>query len=209
MEGPLIRAALRLLKNPEKRGSIPQYCCATAVTTLYSIGHSNRSLSDFLAFLQANGIEALADIRQFTRSRANPQFNAETFATALAENGIAYEHIAALGGRRSSKLKDSPNGLWEHPAFRSYADYALTDPFEPGFTRLIEIATTKRTAMMCAEAVWWRCHRRIVTDYLLARGHTVLHIIGEANPKPAALTPGAVVRNDGKVVYPPEQPQLL
>src|SRR6185503_4973368 len=123
MEGPLIRAALRLLKNPEKRGLIPQYCCAIAVTTLNSIGHSNRSLSDFLALLQANGVETLADIRQFTRSRANPQFNAETFATALAENGIAYEHIGALGGRRSSKLKDSPNGLWEHPAFRSYADY--------------------------------------------------------------------------------------
>ncbi|HEX3944912.1 MAG TPA: DUF488 domain-containing protein [Rhizomicrobium sp.] len=179
------------------------------MTTLYSVGHSNRSLSDFLALVQATGIEALADIRQFTRSRANPQFNAETFALALAENGIAYEHIPALGGRRNSKLKDSPNGLWDHPAFRSYADYALTAAFETGFGRLLEIATTKRTAMMCAEAVWWRCHRRIVTVYLLGRGHTVLHVIGEAEPRPAILTPGAVIRDDGKVVYPPEQPQLL
>jgi uncharacterized protein (DUF488 family) len=179
------------------------------VTTLYSIGHSNRSLEDFLALLRTNGIEALADIRQFTRSRANPQFNAETFAPALAENGIAYEHIAALGGRRSSRLKDSPNGLWEHPAFRSYADYALTGDFESGFARLLEIAHEKATAMMCAEAVWWRCHRRIVSDYLLARGHTVLHIVSNAEPKPAALTVGAHIRDDGKVLYPPEQPQLL
>jgi uncharacterized protein (DUF488 family) len=179
------------------------------VTTLYSIGHSNRTFGDFLALLQRNGIEALADIRQFTRSRANPQFNADAFAPALAEHGIAYEHIAALGGRRSSKLKDSPNGLWEHPAFRSYADYALTGPFETGFKQLLEIAETKRTAMMCAEAVWWRCHRRIVSDYLVARGHTVLHIIGEAEAKPATLTPGAVICGDQKVVYPPKQPQLL
>jgi uncharacterized protein (DUF488 family) len=179
------------------------------VTTLYSIGHSNRSLGDFLALLQKNGIEALADIRQFTRSRANPQFNAETLAPALAENGIVYEHLAALGGRRSSKLKDSPNGLWEHLAFRSYADYALTDNFEGGLARLLEIAKTKRTTMMCAEAVWWRCHRRIVSDHLLARGHSVLHIVSEAEPKAAALMQGAVIGEDGKVTYPPEQPQLL
>ncbi|MFL6690414.1 MAG: DUF488 family protein [Alphaproteobacteria bacterium] len=179
------------------------------MTTLYSIGHSNRSLGDFLALLQANGIRALADIRQFTRSRANPQFNAETFATALAENGIVYEHIVALGGRRSSKLMESPNGLWEHPAFRAYADYALTGAFESGLARLLEIAGEKRTAMMCAEAVWWRCHRRIVSDYLLARGDNVLHILSDAEPKPATLTPGAVVRGDGKVVYPPQQPELL
>ncbi len=176
---------------------------------MYSIGHSNRSLGDFLTLLQANGIEALADIRQFTRSRANPQFNAETFAPALAELGIRYEHLAGLGGRRSSKMKDSPNGLWENAAFRSYADYALTEPFESGFAQLLELAAAKRTAMMCAEAVWWRCHRRIVSDYLLARGHGVLHIIGEAEPKPAPLTPGAIIREDGKVIYPPEQPQLL
>jgi uncharacterized protein (DUF488 family) len=179
------------------------------MTTLHSIGHSNRSLDDLLALLKANGIKALADIRQFTRSRANPQFNAETFAPALAERGIAYEHIATLGGRRSSKLADSPNALWEHPAFRSYADYALTGAFESGFARLLEIAQQKPTAMMCAEAVWWRCHRRIVSDYLLARGHTVLHIVSEAEPKPAALTAGAVLRENSKVVYPPEQPKLL
>lgn len=179
------------------------------MTTIYSIGHSNRGFGDFLALLQKNGVEALADIRQFTRSRANPQFNADAFAPALAEHGMTYEHIAALGGRRSSKLPDSPNGLWEHPAFRSYADYALTNAFETGFARLLEIAQQKCTAMMCAEAVWWRCHRRIVSDYLLARGHSVLHIVGEAEPKPATLTPGAEIRKDGKVLYPPKQPAML
>jgi uncharacterized protein (DUF488 family) len=162
-----------------------------------------------LALLETNGIAALVDIRAFTRSRANPQFNADIFAPALAADGIAYNHIAQLGGRRSSKREDSPNGLWEHPAFRSYADYALTGDFESGFARLLEIAHEKPTAMMCAEAVWWRCHRRIVSDYLVARGHTVLHIIGEAEAKPATLTPGAVICGDQKVVYPPKQPQLL
>ena len=179
------------------------------MSTVHSIGHSNRSLGDFIGLLKANGIEVLADIRQFTRSRANPQFNAETLTPALAEHGIAYEHIAALGGRRSSKLKDSPNGFWEHPAFRSYADYALTDDFRAGLQRLVAIARERPAAMMCAEVVWWRCHRRIVSDYLLACGLPVLHIVNEMTPKTATLTPGAQVRSDGKIVYPPEQPQLF
>jgi uncharacterized protein (DUF488 family) len=161
------------------------------VTTLYSIGHSNRSLGDFLALLTGNSIEALADIRQFTRSRANPQFNAETFATALADNGIAYEHIAPLGGRRSSRLADSPNGLWEHPAFRSYADYALTEAFESGLVRLLELASEKRTAIMCAEAVWWRCHRRIVADYAITKRVPVYHIFTPTKAVRAERTPFA------------------
>jgi uncharacterized protein (DUF488 family) len=173
------------------------------MAVIHSIGHSNRSFADLLALLRANGITALADIRHFTRSRANPQFNADVFAPLLAHAGIAYEHIAELGGRRSSKVKDSPNGLWQNAAFRSYADYALTDAFESGFARLLEMATDRCTAMMCAEAVWWRCHRRIVSDYLLARGHEVLHIVSASAPKPAALTPGAAVQSDQKVLYPP------
>ena len=179
------------------------------MTALYSIGHSNRSLDTFLALLEGNGIAALADIRHFTRSRANPQFNEDTFGEALAKRGIAYRHIAELGGRRSSKLANSPNGLWEHPAFRAYADYALGSSFEIGLDRLLELAQDRRTAMMCAEAVWWRCHRRIVADYLLSRGHTVLHILSEADPKAATLTPGAVLGENGKLTYPPEQANLL
>ncbi|HTK80619.1 MAG TPA: DUF488 domain-containing protein [Rhizomicrobium sp.] len=179
------------------------------MVTLYSIGHSNKSLADFLSLLRINGIRALTDIRQFTRSRANPQFNAETFPLALGENGIAYEHIKKLGGRRSSRLGDSPNALWENEAFRSYADYALGDEFERGLAELLRFAQHGPAAMMCAEAVWWRCHRRIVTDYLLARGHHVLHILSEAEPKPGTLTPGAVIHDDGKITYPPKQAQLL
>lgn len=179
------------------------------MATIFSIGHSNRSLGAFLALLRSNGVTGLADIRQFTRSRANPQFNADTFAPALAEAGIGYRHIPELGGRRSSKLKESPNGLWENAAFRFYADYALGEPFESGLSALLQLAAERPTAMMCAEAVWWRCHRRIVADYLLARGHAVLHILGEAEPKPATLTPGAQIREDGKILYPPWQPSLL
>jgi uncharacterized protein (DUF488 family) len=179
------------------------------VALVYSIGHSNRSFADFLALLQANAITAVADIRHFTRSRANPQFNEDVFAPALAQAGIVYEHIAELGGRRSSRRKDSPNGLWENAAFRAYADYALTDAFEKGFGRLLEIAGARRTAMMCAEAVWWRCHRRIVSDYLLARGHEVLHIVSAAAPKAAALTAGAEVASDGRIFYRPKQSALI
>jgi uncharacterized protein (DUF488 family) len=179
------------------------------LATIHSIGHSNRSLDAFLALLRSNGVTALADIRQFARSRANPQFNAESLARDLANAGIAYRHIPELGGRRSSKLTESPNGLWENAAFRSYADYAHGAQFESGLSALLLLAAERPTAMMCAEAVWWRCHRRIVSDYLLARGHAVLHILGEAEPKPATLTPGAEIRDDGKIVYPPMQPSLL
>ncbi|HEY8697534.1 MAG TPA: DUF488 domain-containing protein [Rhizomicrobium sp.] len=179
------------------------------MATIFSIGHSNRSLDAFLALLRSSDVTGLADIRQFTRSRANPQFNADTFAPALAEAGIEYRHVPALGGRRSSKLEESPNGLWDNAAFRNYADYALGEQFEGGLSALLQLAAERRAAVMCAEAVWWRCHRRIVTDYLLARGHAVLHILSDAEPKPAAITPGAEIRDDGKVAYPPMQPSLL
>lgn len=176
---------------------------------IYSIGHSNRTSAAFLSLLEKNGVEALADIRQFTRSRANPQFNADVLAAALAERGIVYRHIQSLGGRRGSKLKPSPNGLWEHPAFRNYADYALGGEFENGLAELMQLEGRGSAAMMCAEAVWWRCHRRIVTDYLLARGHCVRHILSEDPPKDATLTPGAEPRGDGKLLYPPREPLLL
>ncbi|MBV9570810.1 MAG: DUF488 domain-containing protein [Alphaproteobacteria bacterium] len=179
------------------------------VTILYSIGHSNRSLEAFVALLHANNTEELVDIRAFTRSRANPQFNAGTFAPALAGQDIGYTHIPALGGRRSSKRQDSPNGLWENAAFRAYADYALTEPFEEGIVRLLDIGSDRSTAMMCSEAVWWRCHRRIIADYLLARGHTVLHIVSSAAPKPATLTPGAIIHEDKRITYPPVQQTLV
>jgi uncharacterized protein (DUF488 family) len=168
--------------------------------TLYTIGHSNRTAEDFRTLLRANGVEAVADVRQFPHSRHNPQFNKETLERDLGEAG--YVHIVQLGGRRGSRLENSPNTLWENTAFRNYADYALGGAFETGLAKLIALGAIRATSMMCAEAVWWRCHRRIVTDYLLARGHAVLHILGNAEPKAASLTPGAQIRGDGKVVYP-------
>jgi hypothetical protein len=138
------------------------------------------------------------------RSRTNPQFNQQSLPEALAPWQIGYEHIAELGGLRgkSRDAEPSPNTYWRVRSFRNYADYALTAPFAAGLTRLRERGGEHRCAMMCAEAVWWRCHRRIITDRLLAAGEQVMHILGKSHVDVASLTPGAVVRNDGTVVYP-------
>jgi uncharacterized protein (DUF488 family) len=171
---------------------------------IYTIGHSDRSIDAFIALLAGANIAALADIRTMTASRANPQFNADALAPALARRNIAYRHIAALGGLRP-KARDVPpsvNGLWQNRSFHNYADYALSAPFRAGLEELCAIADAAPTAMMCAEAVWWRCHRRIVSDHLLARGRAVLHIMEGGRLVPAELTEGAVVRPDLTVVYP-------
>jgi uncharacterized protein (DUF488 family) len=170
----------------------------------FTVGHSNRSLEAFVALLRQADIALVADIRKLPGSRANPQFDAEPLQHALAEVQIAYEHIAALGGRRGKAQGARPdlNGLWTNASFRNYADYALTEPFQAALRRLLGEGRRRRCAIMCAEAVWWRCHRRIVADYLLARGETVLHIMGEGRLEPARMTAGAVARPDGMVVYP-------
>jgi uncharacterized protein (DUF488 family) len=143
------------------------------------------------------------------RSRTNPQFNQQSLPEALAPWQIGYEHIAELGGLRgkSRGAEPSPNALWRVRSFRNYADYALTAPFATGFSRLRLRGGEHRCAIMCAEAVWWRCHRRIIADYLLAAGEQVKHILGKSHVDAANLTPGAVVRSDGKVVYPAQDPQ--
>jgi uncharacterized protein (DUF488 family) len=171
--------------------------------TIYTIGHSTRSLDELVALLRHAEVEALVDIRTVPRSRANPQFNRETLPEALAARGLAYRHIAALGGLRG-KRKDapSPNALWRNEAFRNYADYAMGAEFRAGLEALRELAMRQRAAMMCAEAVWWRCHRRIVADYLLARGAAVIHILGPERSEAAHLTPGAVPQPDGTILYP-------
>jgi uncharacterized protein (DUF488 family) len=142
------------------------------------------------------------------RSRTNPQFNLETFPGELAHRQIGYEHVAELGGLRGKArgTEPSPNVYWRVRSFRNYADYALTAPFAAGLTRLRELGHERRSAIMCAEAVWWRCHRRIITDYLLAGGEHVMHILGKSHVDEASLTPGAFVRNGGTVVYPTEIP---
>ncbi|BEV51030.1 DUF488 domain-containing protein [Burkholderia contaminans] len=154
--------------------------------------------------LRAVDITLLVDIRKMTRSRTNPQFNEATLPDALAAADIGYEHIAELGGLRgkSRDVPDALNGFWTNRSFHRYADYALSPEFRAGLARLIALGEQQRCALMCSEAVWWRCHRRIVSDYLLARGETVLHIMGLNRVEPARITAGATVRDDGAIVYP-------
>lgn len=178
---------------------------------LYTIGHSTRSAAEIVDLLTAGGVGRLADVRAFPRSRANPQFDADALAPVLAAAGIDYRHLAALGGRRPRQDLGfaSPNGAWRNEGFRNYADYALTAPFRAGLAELRVMAAERTTAVMCAEAVWWRCHRRIIADALLAGGDEVVHILGPGNAEPARLTPGAAVQADGAVHYPPAQGELL
>jgi uncharacterized protein (DUF488 family) len=137
-------------------------------------------------------------------SRANPQFNKDMLPCALAPFQISYEHIAALGGFRGKApgLPPDVNGFWENRSFRNYADYALSEPFQEGLARLIGEGRQRRCAIMCSEAVWWRCHRRLIADNLIARSHDVFHIMSDSRIEAAKLTSGAVVRPDRTVVYP-------
>ncbi|MGE3149272.1 MAG: DUF488 family protein [Pseudorhodoplanes sp.] len=170
----------------------------------FTIGHSNRSLDAFVGLLKEAHVERVADIRKIPMSGANPQFNRDTLPEALAPFGISYEHVAALGGLRG-KARGVPadvNGLWTNDSFHNYADYALSEQFHAGFDHLLDEGRRWRMAVMCSEAVWWRCHRRIVADYLVAGGETVFHIMGPGRLEPARLTPGAVIQPGGAVVYP-------
>ncbi len=175
-----------------------------AAPPFHTIGHSNRSLEAFAELLGETRIELLVDIRTVPRSRANPQFNQDVLPDALAAFRVAYEHVAALGGLRGKSKTVAPevNGFWENDSFHNYADYALSESFREGLDHLLARGRVLRSAIMCSEAVWWRCHRRIVADHLLARGMTVLHIMGPGRVEPARLTPGAIIRSDGGVAYP-------
>jgi len=182
-----------------------------AVTsTFFTIGHSTRTIIEFADLLREADVDLVVDVRSMPRSRTNPQFNEQTFPLALAPWHIDYEHIAELGGHRGKvdSSKPSPNAYWRVRGFRNYADYALTELFAVGFARLRERGGRQRCAIMCAEAVWWRCHRRIIADYLLAAGESVSHILGPLNIDEASMTPGAIVRGDGTIVYPAEGSQL-
>ncbi len=178
---------------------------------IYTIGHSTRTVDELAAMLREVGVDLLVDIRTVPRSRFNPQFNTDALPAPLAEAGIAYKHLAALGGlrHRPKDAPPSPNGAWRNEAFRNYADYALTPAFRAGLGDLLGLARTHTPAIMCAEAVWWRCHRRIVTDYLLAEGIEVRHILAQGKIEPASLTPGAEPHPDGTVLYPPAQGELI
>jgi uncharacterized protein (DUF488 family) len=176
--------------------------------TVFTIGHSTRPIEAFIALLNGAGVDGVVDVRRFPGSRRHPQFNAESLAGSLGAAGIAYRHLPALGGRRGGRPDgiDSPHTLWREAAFRNYADYAETAEFRGAFDALRDLARTGRPAIMCAEAVWWRCHRRIITDYLIAAGIAVEHIL-DGKIEKATLTPGAAISDDGAVLY--GAPRLL
>ena len=174
------------------------------IPTIFTIGHSTRPIAEFLALLQQVAVDLLVDVRSIPRSRTNPQFNADALPETLAAAGISYQHLPALGGLRHRKKGAAPslNTFWRVAAFRNYADYAATKAFRTGLNELRALSRDNRCAIMCAEAVWWRCHRRIIADYLLAQGVPVMHIMGLDKIDPAKLTPCAQALPDGTVVYP-------
>ncbi|MGN6342473.1 MAG: DUF488 domain-containing protein [Ginsengibacter sp.] len=166
---------------------------------IYTIGHSTHMLEEFIAMLKSFNIELLADIRSFPGSRKFPHFNKENLPASLAENNIEYIHLKNLGGRRKVN-PDSCNTGWRVAAFRGYADYMETESFKKAIHELEQIASTKRVAYMCAEAVWWRCHRSLVSDYLKNEGWTVLHIMGVGKSTEHPYTAPAKIMN-GKLNY--------
>ncbi len=175
--------------------------------TIFTIGHSTRDIVDVVALLRQVDVDLVVDVRSTPRSRANPQFNVDSLPGSLAPFAMSYRWLPALGGRRHHPIGTAPsvNTFWRVMAFRNYADYAETDAFRAGLQDLLELSQKYRCAIMCAEAVWWRCHRRIIADHLLARGVPVAHVMGLGQVTPATLTAGAVVMADGTLRYlPPE-----
>jgi uncharacterized protein (DUF488 family) len=168
--------------------------------TLYTIGHSTRPLDEFIAVLQAHSIQTLVDIRSLPMSRRLPHFNREALEKTLAEAGIRYLWLKELGGRRKKIRDDSPNVALRNDSFRNYADYMLTDEFEHGIAELIKLAEYSPTAYMCAERVYFRCHRMLVSDWLVAHGHEVFHIDGTGPVKPHKMMAEATLI-DGQVIY--------
>jgi uncharacterized protein (DUF488 family) len=169
-----------------------------------TVGHSNHPLDRFLALLARHGVETLADIRRFPGSRKHPHFNRDDLAAALPKSGVEYHWLEALGGRRQKQRGESPNLGLENQGFRNYADYMATDEFRAGVEQLLEVARRKRTAIMCAEGLFWQCHRRLVSDFLVANGVAVEHIMPGGELRPHTLTTGAVIEN-GRVTYPGEK----
>jgi uncharacterized protein (DUF488 family) len=169
----------------------------------YTIGHSTRSIAEFVDLLRGVEVTLVIDVRTVPRSRTNPQYNREDLPDTLRQFSVGYEHIASLGGLRSVTRDVSPsvNAFWQNKSFRNYADYAMGRTFHEGLTRLTELGREQCCAIMCAEAVWWRCHRRIIADYLLHAGETVFHITGPGRISLAQLTVAARSSPEG-LTYP-------
>ena len=170
------------------------------ISRIWTIGHSTRKIDDFIALLKENGIKLLADVRMYPGSKRYSQFGREALATSLGEAGIRYEHFPELGGRRKAK-PGSKNTAWRNEMFRGYADYMEMEDFEKGIARLVDLVEkTGPTAVMCAEAVWWRCHRSLISDYLKSHGIDVVHILDANKIEPHPYT-SAVRIVDGKLSY--------
>jgi uncharacterized protein (DUF488 family) len=166
-------------------------------TPVFTIGHSTRTIPEFVELLRAGEVQLVVDIRTVARSRTNPLYNEGVLAKELAPYQIDVIRIAALGGlRKKSAIEPEVNGFWTNASFHNYADYALSAEFHVGLAQLLEVSAQKRTAIMCAETLWWRCHRRIVADYLINAGRTVYHLMGKHDVDPAKLTEGAVPAGD-------------
>src|SRR6266516_2277962 len=168
--------------------------------TIYTIGHSTRTIEQFLELLRAHGIQQIVDVRTVPKSRHNPQFGKEALAASLEQAGIAYTHLEKLGGLRHTS-KDSVNLGWQNSSFRGFADYMATPEFQAGLAELKTVAAKKTVAIMCAEAVPWRCHRSLIADALITQGWQVLHIQSRKTAQPHELTPFLKVQ-DGKLTYP-------
>jgi uncharacterized protein (DUF488 family) len=170
----------------------------------FTIGHSTRPIEDFAALLEAAEVKLIVDVRTVPRSRTNPQFNRDVLPASLAPYGVAYEHLPELGGLRGPQRDISPdvNSFWDNASFHNYADYAMGEDFRSGLEKLRQLGRTARLAIMCAESLWWRCHRRIITDYLIASGEEVFHILGPGPIEPARLTPAARLGPAGTLTYP-------
>jgi uncharacterized protein (DUF488 family) len=173
--------------------------------TIFTIGHSTRPLDEFIELLRANAVKRVIDIRTIPRSRHNPQFNRETLGPTLRKRGIGYTHIKKLGGLRHA-MANSINLGWHNASFRGFADYMSTPDFAAGLARAMKLAKAKPSALMCAEAVPWRCHRSLVADALVVRGMEVQDIVGASRPKPHELTPFARVHGL-HITYPTDQPR--
>ena len=169
------------------------------MVTVFTVGHSTRSEEEFVKILKAHGVEVLVDVRTFPGSRRFPQFNRAELSESLAKAGIEYRHEPRLGGRKAPRA-DSHNTAWRNPQFRGYADHMETEVFRKGVEDLLEVASERRVAVMCAEAVWWRCHRGLLADYLKAKGDKVVHILDEKKIEEHPYTPAARII-DNKLSY--------
>jgi uncharacterized protein (DUF488 family) len=168
---------------------------------IWTVGHSTHSFDAFVALLTAHGIALLADIRSVPKSRRHPHFDTDALARSLPDRDLTYLHLPRLGGWRHAGAS-SPNGGWRNESFRGYADYAMGDEFAKGLAQLRELAAAQPVAMMCSEALWWRCHRRLVADRLVVAGDTVCHISSDGHASAHQLASFAVVGADGQITYP-------